>query len=27
MIEYFALAKDQPELVRRFRQALSATLN
>ncbi|MCS6997258.1 MAG: thioredoxin [Casimicrobiaceae bacterium] len=27
MIEYFALAKDQPELVRRYRQALSATLN
>jgi putative thioredoxin len=27
MIEYFALAKEQPELVRRFRQALAATLN
>lgn len=27
MIEYFALAKDQPELVRRYRQALAATLN
>jgi putative thioredoxin len=27
MIEYFALAKEQPELVRRFRQLLAATLN
>jgi putative thioredoxin len=27
LIEYFALAKEQPELVRRFRQALAATLN
>jgi putative thioredoxin len=27
MIEYFALAKEQPELVRRFRQALAAVLN
>jgi putative thioredoxin len=27
MIEYFALAKEQPELVRRFRQALATTLN
>lgn len=27
MIEYFALAKDQPELVRRYRQALATTLN
>ncbi|MGL4230926.1 MAG: thioredoxin [Casimicrobium sp.] len=27
LIEYFALAKDQPELVRRFRQLLSSTLN
>ncbi len=27
MVEYFALAKEQPELVRRYRQALAATLN
>jgi putative thioredoxin len=27
LIEYFALAKEQPELVRRFRQALATTLN
>ncbi|TAG47626.1 MAG: thioredoxin [Betaproteobacteria bacterium] len=27
LIEYFALAKEQPELVRRFRQLLAATLN
>ena len=27
MVEYFTLAKDQPELVRRYRQALSTTLN
>ncbi len=27
LIEYFALAKEQPELVRRFRQTLAATLN
>jgi putative thioredoxin len=27
MIEYFALAKEQPELVRRFRQTLATTLN
>lgn len=27
MIEYFSLAKEQPELVRRFRQALATTLN
>ena len=27
MVEYFTLAKEQPELVRRFRQALSTTLN
>jgi putative thioredoxin len=27
LIEYFALAKEQPELVRRFRQSLAATLN
>lgn len=27
LIEYFALAKEQPELVRRFRQALASTLN
>ncbi len=27
LIEYFSLAKEQPELVRRFRQALAATLN
>jgi len=27
MVEYFALAKEQPELVRRYRQALATTLN
>jgi len=27
MVEYFTLAKEQPELVRRYRQALSTTLN
>ena len=27
MVEYFSLAKEQPELVRRYRQALAATLN
>jgi putative thioredoxin len=27
MVEYFTLAKEQPELVRRYRQALAATLN
>ena len=27
MVEYFALANEQPELVRRYRQALAATLN
>ena len=27
MVEYFTLAKQQPELVRRYRQALSTTLN
>ncbi len=27
LIEYFSLAKEQPELVRRFRQALATTLN
>ncbi len=27
LIEYFALAKEQPELVRRFRQSLATTLN
>ncbi len=27
MVEYFSLANEQPELVRRYRQALAATLN
>ena len=27
LVEYFSLAKEQPELVRRYRQALAATLN
>ena len=27
MVEYFALATEQPELVRRYRQALSTALN
>ena len=27
MVEYFTLAKEQPELVRRYRQALSTLLN
>ena len=27
LVEYFTLAKEQPELVRRYRQALAATLN
>jgi putative thioredoxin len=27
LVEYFALAKEQPELVRRFRQALATVLN
>jgi putative thioredoxin len=27
LVEYFSLAKEQPEVVRRYRQALAATLN
>ena len=27
MVEYFSLAKEQPELVRRYRQALATVLN